>query len=270
MGDNPMVYVVKMDEINSSEYTYDEYEEMLKHRISKRIGEIEDKYPSVNIIYDIKDIDGYETWNEQLVNELQYELIADALDGIENVLDKLGRDFISLFKHDDYEGLRIIIANKIIPDKKSNVKDLVGLFFDNYTNYNIIVANDEISYEKNFCHEMMHAIDDHALNHRYGIEDHWYDYNPQGFDYNIKHYQDNNLLYTIYSYDENEIYFVDAYSKLNQSEDRARIFENVCYINGENIIKQYPNLLKKAEYIKNELLKNYPSLINSKIFDSIK
>ena len=29
MGDNPMVYVVKMDEINSSEYTYDEYEEML-------------------------------------------------------------------------------------------------------------------------------------------------------------------------------------------------------------------------------------------------
>ena len=76
-------------------------------------------------------------------------------------------------------------------------------------------------------------------------------------------------IYTISSDDGKNAYFIDTYNKVNQYEDRARIFENICYVDGDNIIKKHPNLLKKAEYIKDELLKYYPSLNNARIFDSI-
>ena len=120
---------------------------------------------------------------------------------------------------------------------------------------------------------MMHAIDENAFNNRYDIAGRWYDYNPKKFEYGVKNYIDGNMDYTLYSYNEEEAknaYFVDAYSKTNQSEDRARIFENVCYVGDENIIKEHENLLKKAKYIREELLKYYPSLNNSIVFDSIK
>ena len=268
-GKNPEIYVVKIDEIDSKEYTIDEYKEMKINKISEKIKKIEDRYNSVEIIYDTKDIEGYDNWDEELVNEDRYELIDDALDAIDNVFDKFGNEFISLFKHDDYKGLRIIVAKQIITGKDASVKNIDGLFFPNYTNYNIIISKGVDPFEKLFYHEMMHAIDHNASNHKYDISGKWYDYNPKDFEYNIAHFNNGNTQYTTYVYGEEDAYFVDAYSKINQSEDRARIFENICYVDDENIIKKYPSLLRKAKYIRDELIKYYPSLKNSKIFDSI-
>ena len=58
--------------------------------------------------------------------------------------------------------------------------------------------------------------------------------------------------------------------KINESEDCARVFENVCYADDVNVIKKHPNLLKKAEYLRDELIKYYPSLNSSTVFDSLK
>ena len=273
-GENPKIYIVNKDEINSEEYSIDEYKKMQINKISNKVNELENKYNNyIDIIYDVKDINDYDKWDEKLVNEDKYELIIDALNAIDNVLDKLGVEFLSIFKEKEYDGLRIVIAREIIASKDSKIQNQAGFFFPNYTNYNVIVAKSDSPYEQTFCHEMMHAIDENAFNNRYDIAGRWYDYNPKKFEYGVKNYIDGNMDYTLYSYNEEEAknaYFVDAYSKTNQSEDRARIFENVCYVGDENIIKEHENLLKKAKYIREELLKYYPSLNNSIVFDSIK
>ena len=266
-GESPKIYVARLDELNLKEYTLEEYKKIQINKLSKKVEYLEKNYNNVEIIYDSKDIDNYDKWNEKIVNEDRYELVDEALDAINNVFNKFSNEFLSIFKHNDYKGLRIVISKKIVASEDAGVKDLTGLFFSNYTNYNIIIANSDIPYEKSFCHEMMHAIDYNASNNKYEIDSKWYDYNPKDFEYSISHYNNQDIRYTIS--DQNP-YFVDSYSMLNQSEDRARIFENICYVDGENIIKKYPNLLMKAEYLRDELIKYYPSIINSKIFDNLK
>ena len=272
---NPQeIYIANISEIDSKEYTIDEFTKMQKNKIDMRIEKIESKYNTVEIIYDTKDIDDYDKWEEKLINEDRNELILEALEAIDSVLDKFGKEFLSVFKHDDYKGLRIIISKKIVSNEDSSVKNISGFTFPSYTYYNVIISEDDrkdiMPYEKIFCHEMMHAIDYHAIDYRYDIAGNWYDYNPKEFSYNVKHYLNEDNNYTSYDYDKDNVYFVDSYSKVNQSEDRARIFENVCYIDNDNIVNQYPNLLKKAKYIRDELIKYYPSIKDAKVFDGIK
>ena len=267
-GENPEFYIVKKEEINSKEYTINEYKEKQLKEINKKIKNIEEKYNNVSIIYDNKDIDDYDKWDQKITNENQYELLDRAVEAVGIVLDEFGNEFLSIFKHDDYKGIRIIIVNKILTDETDKIKVLAGLFFSGYNYYNIIIAKDEIPYAKSLCHEMMHAIDQNGKEYKYDLAGKWYDYNPKDFEYGIKHYTDGDMNYTVSS--GNNVYFVDSYSMLNQDEDRARVFENICYVKDEIIIKKYPNLLKKAEYLKEELIKYYPTIKDSNVFDSMK
>ena len=269
-GNNPNVYVVNLDEFESNEYTKDEYDQMLNGKLLEKAKKLENKYNNVNIVYDTNDLKNDKIRYSEYINENRYEIIDDELNAIDNVLNKLGNEFLSIFKHDEYKGLRIIIVEKIITDKSSAIDNISGQFFATNDYYNIVISKSDMPNEKIFCHEMMHAIDENASSHRYDIAGKWYDYNPKDFNYGVNHYKNDNIEYTTYAYNDKDAYFVDSYSKVNQLEDRARIFENVCYIDGENIIKKYPNLLEKAKYIKDELIKYYPSLNNSKVFDSIK
>ena len=207
---------------------------------------------------------------DKIINSLYSYNIKDNAQSI-NIIDN--NLYYLTNKDDEYQLYKLDIYTKkskeIITSEDAAVKDLVGQFFQNSNYYNIILARGTLLYEKSFCHEMMHAIDHNALEKNYEISDKWYDYNPKYFEYGVKNYQDGNLIYTTYAYDEKDIYFIDPYSKLNQDEDRARIFENIYYVNEENIIKKYPNLMKKAVYLRDELLKFYSSLNNSKVFDSM-
>ena len=269
-GESPTIYIVKLDELDSTYYSMDEYKEIELNKINEKIKKLNNKYSNVEIIIDSKDIDNYDNWDSKFVNEDRYEYIDEAIDEIANVFDKLGSEFISLFKHDDYKGIRVIIAKKLINSENRAVQEIDGLSFPDKANYNIIITKSDQPFEKIFCHEMMHTIDEHAVNYKYDISGKWYDYNPKDFSYGINQYKELNMQYTTSESDANNAYFVDPYSKINQSEDRARVFENVCYADDVNIIKKHPNLLKKAEYIRDELLKYYPSLNNSKVFDSLK
>ena len=269
-GESPTIYIVKIDELDSTYYSMDEYKEIQLNKINEKIKTLNNKYSTVEIIIDSKDIDNYDNWDSKFANEDRYEYIDEAIDEITNVFDKLGSDFISLFKHDDYKGIRVIIAKKLLNSEKRSVQEIDGLSFPDKANYNIIITKSDQPFEKIFCHEMMHTIDEHAVNHKYDISGKWYDYNPIDFSYGVNQYKESNMRYTTSESDVNKAYFVDAYSKINQSEDRARVFENVCYADDVNVIKKHPKILKKAEYIKDELLKYYPSLSNSKVFDSLK
>ena len=66
------------------------------------------------------------------------------------------------------------------------------------------------------------------------------------------------------------IYFIDKYSHTYATEDRARIFENICSCNENSIIKNYPNIYKKALYLEEEIYTYYPSLKETNLFSSLK
>jgi hypothetical protein len=246
----------------------EEKEETTSEQIERKKKELENKY-NVFIVYNLKDLKKNEVWAEKYLDEIRDVLIIDAMDSIEVVLKKIGKDFLSIFKHDNYKGLRIIVVYGIESSNNSNILHTAGETFETDDYYNIVISNDGIPFEENLCHEMMHAIDDNAMYNKYDIAGNWYDYNPVDFEYNVEHYQNNDDSYTIYE-DKDDAYFIDSYAKVNQYEDRARVFEHICYTNSEVIIKKYPSLLKKAMYIKDELEKYYPSIKESSIFDSVK
>ena len=266
---NLEVNIIKLDEIDSKYYTVEEFKEYQKNSIVKKVEEIENKYNNVKIIYNLDDIKETDKWIVSYVNEDKYYQLENALVSIDKVLSKLGSEFLSSFKHDKYEGLRIVIVNGIITGENAGVANIAGETFETDAYYNVVITNDGLSYERVLCHEMQHAIDDNASYRKYDIAGNWYDYNPEGFEYNIKYYNNGDNKYTTYD-SEDDAYFVDAYGKSNQYEDRARIFENMCYLDGEINIKKYPSLLKKAQYLRDEMIKYYPSISDSAVFDSIK
>ena len=67
-----------------------------------------------------------------------------------------------------------------------------------------------------------------------------------------------------------DVYFYDQYSKTNAMEDRARVFENFVGVTKDECrIHEYPKLKEKAKYIKERILKLYPSLKGSDIFKNL-
>ena len=115
------------------------------------------------------------------------------------------------------------------------------------------------------CHEMMHALEDAVLTKKKPIFEKWFSYNPKKFEYGIK-----SKYYGRYTggSDKDDVYFVDSYSQTNDFEDKARIFENMCMNTAENI-KKNPKLLNKAKYLRDELIKYYPTLKDSSIMNSL-
>lgn len=88
--------------------------------------------------------------------------------------------------------------------------------------------------------------------------------------YNNSYNKIGNYKYTLTEEDKNNVYFIDNYSYTYETEDRARVFERICSCEEDSIINNYPNLYKKGLYLKEELIKYFPSLKNTNLFSSLK
>ena len=163
---------------------------------------------------------------------------------------------------DEYKGLRIYLTNEI----KSDDFSMNGQAFRYYDNYAIIANSSD--YKRTICHELMHSLEDAVNAKGKSIFKKWNKYNPDDFKYRIDYQEYVDAYEYTVPYGKGDIYFIDNYSQTNELEDRARIFENIC-MNTTSDIKDNKYLLKKAEYEKSEILKYYPYLENSVLFDSI-
>ena len=254
------VIIIKLDEIVLNEMTLDELDNVLEKKLSEKIESLKNDY---GVSFKIrKDADlKFEVYKETITGETSYDMINDALDETEELFSVLGKDVFKEFIHDDYKGLNIYLASDIDSDFKKSGEQLK--YYDNYV---IIALSDD--YKRTLCHEMLHALEDAASTKGKNIFNKWSDYNPKGFKYKgTFNDMEASYKYTI-AYGEGIVYFVDNYAETNELEDRARIFENVC-MNTTYNIKENPNLLKKAQYEKEELLKYYPTLKDSTIFNSL-
>lgn len=256
------VYIINLEEVTFDEMTYEELETKLNNRLIDRINSIKNDYNVEIKIKEEADLK-FKVFKEKMIGERSYDLINDSLDYTEEVFKMFGSDFFKEFIHDEYKGLRIYLTSEI----QSNDFSKSGEAFRYYDNYAIIANSSE--YKRTLCHELLHSLEDAASVKDKLMFTKWNKYNPKDFNYKII-FQDYEepYKYTI-NYGKGDVYFIDNYSQTNEHEDRARIFENIC-MNTTSDIKDNKYLLKKAEYEKSEILKYYPYLKDSVLFDSLK
>ena len=196
-------------------------------------------------------------------NNLTEKEIYNSLIIISHILANFNADFFQDFYKYNYQGLNINLVSNIIP----NSKDLnVSAFsLDYQKKYSIVINVTKKPLAKILCHELMHIMEYNIQKEAEPFPN-WESYNPSNFYYNYSYSSNYNFNYTLTDKLEN-IYFLDYYAHSYPEEDRARIFENICAYQAK--YSYYPNINNKALYLKEELLKYYPSLLKSKLFENL-
>lgn len=256
-----VVYLVNLDEIKTTTYKENELNDLLEQRLLEHKKTLEEKY---NITIKIrKDANlNLKLWDQKITGETEYDRINDSLDSIEEVASTFGEEFFKEFIHDEYTGIVIYIASNI--DAKMSMAGEAFRYYDTYT----IISN-TYSIKSTLYHELMHTMEDAVIAKRNDIFENWNKYNPKDFKYKIDYNEQADTYKYTPDYKDTDIYFVDNYAETNELEDRARIFENIC-MKTDDVILNNKYLLEKAKYIKEEILKYYPMLNNSNIFNNIK
>ncbi len=156
--------------------------------------------------------------------------INGALGSLEKMLRKFPEGFFLQFKDSEGNGgIRYIFANFLtggtIPSAGGYEQKMINW-------YSVFVCAGE-SIQASLAHETMHAIEEKILGEKPELlnSQEWAKFNPEGFAYTNdfdNHYYDYDNTF-IGDYSGAEIHFFDGYAKVNESEDRARTFEqNFC------------------------------------------
>lgn len=230
--------------------------------ITNKVNDIKDEY-GVNVY--LKETSNIMHKDYDIVEVTNYNDIIDGLSYLEDYLLVFNKEFFKRFTEYDMKGLSIYFAYDITGgDMNSSDTDVVGLSFVKNNEYVIIIKlNSKENLLNVLFHETMHIIDIYL--EIKGFEYEWNSLNPSYFSYENVYFP--NVVYkdtlTNGKYSE-EIYFVDNYSRVNEKEDRARIFEAIC--NFESY-KEYPYLKLKIDYLKSVLIAYFPEVGYVKVFE---
>lgn len=171
-----------------------------------------------------KDIYDYKVTNHAIRIEKMLDLLEKALGKYpEGMLAQLGQ------RENSGSKLHIYLSSGIIPTDEEGI-DSIGIqnTLDGIT-FLVLDVNSFEDLENTIYHEIFHAIEGDLSYSEDAFFDYdvWNSLNPEGFSYDYS-YQDNcnnyNVDYTVGD-TEQEVYFIDVYSKSFPGEDRARIME---------------------------------------------
>lgn len=255
--------LISIDLNNLNNKYIDVYEYLLKqnNEIDESIKRIKEEY-NVNIkIKDETEIEFPDFSSESLYNNA---IIKHAIKRVDKILSKFPKNFFANFTHDTYKGLNIYLGGTLKPsDPSTQASNPVAYTLMHNYAYTIVLDSSYSEFENTVCHELMHAMENNLKNKDKKIFAKWNSLNPSDFSY----YNAYNG-YRFYEYipdmtSNNKVYFVSSYSYTYPIEDRAEIFGKMCSEDTNEDIKKYPNLYKKAQAIKNELIANYPELKDS-------
>lgn len=150
-----------------------------------------------------------------------------ALVGLDRSLALYPKDFFRQFQNSMGEGgIRFLLVGFIDSGHAT-----IGCSFKTGDWHNIAIDVRLDTFESIVCHEVWHATEDKIVSTDTDAftRDVWSVYNPEGFAY----YGDASLSdpdqnrWTLFSTGNENVYFVDSYSRVSEKEDRARIMEYV-------------------------------------------
>lgn len=253
------IYIYDLSSIEKIDNdTQSSYENIL---INNKIKYLKNNY-NVTISFDV---DSGLHGDYEISKITNYNDIVNALSYVEDYFLMFNKEFFTRFYEMNMNGLKIFLASDIKGSKDGyNLTDVVGLSYQKNNTY-IIVVKASNSLLKTLAHETMHTIDNYLILNGYTY-DTWKSLNNYGFTYSHKYYINETFTDTLSNYENNEdVYFVDAYGRSSEKEDRARIFEQICL--GKDL-SEYPNLYNKEKYLKNEIVTYFPEISYIKNFQN--
>lgn len=253
------IYIYDLSSIEKIDNdTQSSYENIL---INNKIKYLKNNY-NVTISFDV---DSGLHGDYEISKITNYNDIVNALSYVEDYFLMFNKEFFTRFYEMNMNGLKIFLASDIKGSKDGyNLTDVVGLSYQKNNTY-IIVVKANNSLLKTLAHETMHTIDNYLILNGYTY-DTWNSLNNYGFTYSHKYYINESFTDTLSNYENNEdVYFVDAYGRSSEKEDRARIFEQICL--GKDL-SEYPNLYNKEKYLKNEIVMYFPEISYIKNFQN--
>lgn len=253
------IYIYDLSSIEKIDNdTQSSYENIL---INNKIKYLENNY-NVTISFDV---DSGLHGDYEISKITNYNDIVNALSYVEDYFLMFNKEFFTRFYEMNMNGLKIFLASDIKGSKDGyNLTDVVGLSYQKNNTY-IIVVKASNSLLKTLAHETMHTIDNYLTLNGYTY-DTWNRLNNYGFTYSHKYYINETFTDTLSNYENSEdVYFVDAYGRSSEKEDRARIFEQICL--GKDL-SEYPNLYNKEKYLKNEIVTYFPEISYIKNFQN--
>lgn len=152
-----------------------------------------------------------------------YDTIYDALDILSQALSRYPQDFFRQICQGQEYNIRIQLIADLWADGYGRYGDGYIAFAQDQWDHYLIVADIQDCWEDTYHHEFSHIIDDYLLRDSWNredalfSEDGWNSYNPDWFD---GYSYDYSMEHELYDYD----HFVNSYSTVSPTEDRAVIF----------------------------------------------
>lgn len=262
------IYILNLENVNYEEINI---AEKLKKEDENLVNVIEEIKSNNNLTIHIKEetnIKFPDFSAEVITNNTK---ISEALVKVKSILDKYNKDFFDSFYFEKYEGLHIYLTSKLTPsDLENQISNPAAYSLINNYKFMIVIDVNQPNIEELLCHELIHNLEFVLTRKSITPFSEWNKFNPEDFNYNNSYTKTYIYNYTITEEDKDKVYFLDKYSHTYDSEDRARVFESICSCTENSVVKNYPNIYKKAEYLETEIYKYYPSLKDTTLFNSLK
>ena len=267
LQDNNNFYVIDLEEMNLPKINTSEYINKLEVDIQNKISDITNTY-NIKIKVGEDAIIDFPDFSAQTFDN--YEQILTSLNRIDTILQKYDRTFFEGFYDAGYNGLHLYLTGTLIPSDYTTQASNPAAYSLTYNgSYMIVIDLGQSNLEELLCHELLHNLEFKLNNDGIKVFADWKSSNPSDFYYNDSYTSSSLFNYTLKEDNKDNVYFIDYYSHTYETEDRARVFEQICACNQDSNIKKYPHLLLKGNYLKSEILKYYPSLSDTSLFRSI-
>lgn len=206
-----------------------------------RADQLEETYGVEIFIGEECDLEYWEFVADSLTD---WETVSRGLDDLETALSGYPEDFFRQLTWDgvDYVEIQLVQNLEATDDRAGGSWSAFASWVDGYY---LVVADVLTSDNMTYYHEFSHVLDQYLNSYFWNttgedFELGWTSHNPERFHYT---YDYNNL---VYDYDPN--YFVDSYSTIKPTEDRARVMEYAMSEGCEWAFEDRQGLLDKLEF----------------------
>ncbi len=169
------------------------------------------------------------------------------LDLLEDVLSDYPEDFFRQLRYDSVQITQIQLVTDLTPHEGSSYTGTYLAFVQDEWSRSLMVVDIFMSDKSTYYHEFSHIIDSFLewdSNQREDAlfsEETWQSYNPDWFEgYTFDYSQERDL--------KNDQFFVDTYSTINPTEDRARVMEYGMVDYGGWTFENGKGLMDKLDY----------------------
>ena len=212
--------------------------------LKQRARELGEKYGVIIYVADDCKTQFDEFYASQISD---YDQVNRALDILDEALGKYPEGFFRQLRYGSIHSIRIHLITDLMADGSGRYGDGYVAFAQNMWDHYMIVIDIEDTDCQTYYHEFSHVIDSYLewdageREEALFSEEGWSDRNPAWFngysyDYSVEH----ELV--------NDAYFVDGYSTISPTEDRARVMEYAMSDYGFYTFEDKQGLQMKLQY----------------------